>query len=429
MVSILAGNSKPPLEMGLRIKLSIMMFLEFAVWGAWFSVLGNRLVAMGLSESIGSIFGTMALGTIFAPIIIGQIADRFFASEKLLGLLHLVGGGLLYWLATIPSVSGAEKSVIDATADQFWWIAFAYALVYSPTISLTSSITFTHVPDGQRDFPGIRVLGTIGWIAAGLMVGMGLTMFVDDPKTSNLPFILAAGLSVVLGIFSFLLPNTPPLGKPGDSVPFLKALNLLKDPSFAIFFGVSFIITIVLAFYYGFTGLYLEKHVGVKDVASTMTIGQWSEMLLLPLLPFFLQKIGMKAVLAIGMLAWGLRYAVFSWGGTMAVGDTTFYYPVILSLAFHGICYDFFFAAGFIHVDNESPKEIRGSAQALFVFLTYGVGMWLGNLLSGKLFNQYNDTASGLTDWKTFWLVPSIGVLIGLAIFLVAFRTKAKTTT
>lgn len=450
------SNSAPPLDMGLRTSLSVMMFLQFAVWGAWASVLGNRLGAMGLSDWIGSMYGTMALGTIVAPLIVGQIADRYFSSEKLMAILHIAGAGFLYWLATIPPVVDRDAATVLATGWKFYWIALAYALIYSPTLALSSTIAFTHVPDGNRDFPGIRVLGTIGWIASGMTLGMVLSQWFGDAKVSNAPFLLATGLSLILGVFSLFLPHTPPKGQAGDALPFLRAVRLLKEPSFAVFFGVSCIITIVLAFYYNFTGLYLAQQMGVKDTASTMTIGQWSEMLLLPFLPFFLARFGMKWVLAIGMLAWGLRYAIFAWGGMYPVG--TFYWPVILCLTLHGVCYDFFFAAGFIHVDNESPSDIRGSAQALFVFLTYGLGMWLGSELSGVVFGRTTrdvpaesttvttavtdwyygsgwvtyqitektgDTAK-LTDWVSFWAFPSVGVLIALAVFVIFFRLKPK---
>ncbi len=440
------GLGAPPLDAGLRLNLSIMMLLQYAIWGAWFSVLGNRLAAMGLSEHIGSIFGTMALGTIFAPIVTGQIADRYFSSEKLMAVLHLAGAGFLYWLASIPPVPPippmltgplfdvakiAHDAAVQETASKFYWIALAYALIYSPTLALSNSIAFTHLPDGTRDFPGVRVLGTIGWIVAGLAVGLGLRLVYDDPKTSDGPLKMAAAFSLVLGLYSFALPHTPPKGKAGDVLPFLRAVRLLKEPSFAVFYSVSFIITIVLAFYYNYTGMYLEKHLGVKDVASTMTIGQWSEMLLLPLLPLFLFRLGMKWVLAIGMLAWGLRYGVFAWGGTMELG--VFFWPVVLSLAFHGVCYDFFFAAGFIHVDNESPSDIKGSAQALFVFLTYGLAMWLGSELSNRVFKHYTTKEPGeggklvdVTDWASFWTVPSVGVLIALVLFVAFFRLRRK---
>jgi nucleoside transporter len=407
----------PPVPLGLRIQLSVMMFLQFAIWGAWFTVLGNRLGALGLSSgAIGSIYGTMALGAVFSPMFIGQIADRYFASEKLMALLHLAGAGFLYWMSVIPAATPGQEST---TAWLFWSVALGYALIYTPTLALSNSIAFTHLPDGTRDFPSIRVLGTIGWIAAGLAVGKLLVYAYEDPKVSPGPFQLAAVLSVILGVYSLLLPHTPPLGKPGDALPFLRAVGLLKDPSFAVFFGASFLITIVLAFYYNYTGVFLEQKIGVKDVASTMTIGQVSEMVILPFLPLFLYYMGMKWVLALGMLAWGVRYLIFAFG-------TPELFPlVVLGVALHGICFDFFFAAGFIHVDKEAPNEIRGSAQALFTFLTYGVGMWVGSEFSGVMASQYLPTG-GTPDWQTFWLVPGAGVLIALSIFVLGFRMKSR---
>jgi nucleoside transporter len=416
-----ASSSAPPLDTGLRVQLSVMMFLQFAVWGAWFVVLGNRLGAMGLTDYVGTIAGTMALGTIFTPLFIGQIADRWFSSEKLMALLHLGGAGMLYWMASIPPVpEGASAEVVAETSSYFWWVALGYALVYSPTLALANSIAFTHVPNGERDFPSIRVLGTIGWIAAGLAVGNVLTLAYDDPKTSNGPFLLAAGLSALLGLYSLALPHTPPKGQAGDAVPFLRAVGLLKEPSFAVFFGASFIITIVLAFYYNYTSLYLEKRHEVKDTASLMTIGQFSEIFFLLLLPVFLRYLGMKWVLAIGMLAWGLRYLAFAYPDP--------YFLVIIGLALHGICFDFFFAAGFIHVDKTAPAAIRGSAQALFTFLTYGLAMWLGSEFSNEVHKWY--TVDKATDWQKFWVVPAGGVLVALTIFVLFFRMpRAAPTT
>jgi nucleoside transporter len=447
-------TAAPRLPARMRLNLSVMMFLEYAIWGAWFTVLGNRLTAMGLANYVGHIIGTMALGSIVAPLFIGQVADRYFSSEKLLALLHLVGAGLLYWLASIPPA--VDPALVGPTASLFYWVALAYALIYSPTLALCNSVAFSHVPDATRDFPGLRVLGTIGWIAAGITVGRVLQLAFPDPKTSNGPLLLAAGLSVVLGVYSFFLPHTPPAGKAGEALPFLRALKLLREPSFAVFFGVSFLITIVLAFYYNYTGIYLEMQIGVKDVASTMTIGQWSEMLLLPLLPLFLRWLGMKWVLALGMLAWALRYGIFAWGGSAPVG--AFYWPVVLSLVLHGVCFDFFFAAGFIHVDNEAPADIKGSAQALFIFLIYGLAMWLGSELSNEVFQRTSrevpapvqsqtavvtdwyltagwveyrvTTASAgtaqVTAWTLFWAVPCVGVLLALAAFVPFFRIRPR---
>ena len=391
----------PPVPIGLRLNLSVMMFLQFAIWGAWFVFLTIYLEALNFDKvAIGSIGATMALGSIFSPIFVGQIADRYFSSERLMALLHLAGAGLLYWMAQ------------TTTSFEFYWVALAYALVYSPTLTLCNSIAFTHLPNGERDFPSIRVLGTLGWIVAGIIVDVAFI------KETNQPILLAAVLSAMLGIYSFLLPHTPPTGKAGDAVPFLKAIGLLKEFSFAVFYGVSFVITIVLAFYYGWTSLYLKQHLEVQKIGSTMGIGQWAELILLPFLPFFLARFGMKWVLAIGMLAWGVRYGIFALGQP--------YWLVIASLALHGVCFDFFFAAGFIHVDNKSPANIRASAQALFGFLTYGAGMWLGGELSGLVAKQYTDPATDRIQWSSFWTVPSIGVLISLAIFVIFFRDTGK---
>lgn len=402
------ATDAPPLRMDLRINLSIMMFLQFAVWGAWFVVLGNYLGHLKFSNThIGTMYSLMPLGAIFSTLFVGQIADRYFSSERLMAVLHLAGAGLLYAMAQVQNPDHYMMLI---------GLTFVYSLLYNPTLALSNSIAFSHIPSGERDFPGIRVLGTIGWIAVGLIVGQVLSTPEKPAYHTNLPLLLAAGLSAALGLFSFALPHTPPTGKAGDAIPFVKALGLLKEPSFAVFFGVSFIITIVLAFYYSFTGKFLETGAGVKDVASTMSIGQFAEMVLLPFLPWFLKRFGMKSVLALGMLCWGVRYLMFAAGSPFAL--------VLIGVALHGICFDFFFAAGFIHVDNTAPKDIRASGQALFSFLTYGVGMYLGSVLSGYVAEAYTNKETGATDWQGFWIVPAAGVIASLLIFLAAFRMR-----
>ncbi len=447
------SSSAPPLAMPTRVLLSVMMFLQFAVWGAWFVTFGNRLGVIGLGGSVGSMYGTMALGTIFAPIVVGQIADRYFASEKLMGLLHLAGAVLLYFMSQFESVAGLDPSAVSAASWKFWGLALAYSFVYSPTIALSNTVAFANVPDGGRDFPGLRVLGTIGWIAVGLFVGFGLTKLGIDGKFSNVPFLVAAGLSAALGAFSFLLPHTPAKGQAGDALPFLKAVGLLRSLPFAVFFGASFLITIVLAFYYNYTSVYLDNKHGVKEPSTVMAIGQFAEMLLLPLLPFFLFRFGMKWVLTLGMLCWGVRYLAFALAPATDLG----FYVMLFGVALHGICFDFFFAAGFIHVENEAPAKIRGSAQALFVFLTYGLAMWLGSEFSNvvkaatttqaaaditakpdkvvtewfsdrgwvtRILPDATDGFKEMTDWQTFWLIPAVGVLVALAVFVLFFRGK-----
>lgn len=404
----------PPLDIGVRFKLSIMMFLQFAIWGSWATVIGNYLKYLKFDESVvGWVGSLMPLGAILAPLLVSQLADRYIASEKLMAVLHLGGAGLMYWVAQIHDKEQVTLLLLALTG---------YSLLYNPTLALANSIVFSNVPDGQRDFPGIRVLGTLGWIAAGLALDYLLTGGDRPIHESNRFLLLTAGLSAFLGVFSIVLPHTPPSGKPGDPMPFVKAMGLFRDPSFAVFFGISFVITIVLAFYYTFTGLYLEQAHGVKKVASTMIWGQVAETVFLPLLPLFLSVLGMKWVLALGMFCWGLRYAFFAIGSPFEL--------VFFGILLHGICFDFFFAAGFIHVDNEAPKDIRASAQALFGFLTYGLGMFIGSIAGGylaKALTAPDAAGKEVTDWATFWWVPSIGVFASLIVFVLFFRMRPKT--
>ncbi|HEY7153465.1 MAG TPA: MFS transporter [Gemmataceae bacterium] len=401
------ASPAPPLAMGLRLNLSGMMFLQFAVWGAWFVVFYPYLTGKGFSDQqAGALIGNMALGAILSSLFAGYIADRFFSSERMMAVLHLAGAGLLYGMAQIQN------------KEEYWSlfaVSLAYSLLYNPTLTLANAITFRHVPDATRDFPSVRVLGTLGWIAVGFLIDL---LFARDGRTAadtNGPLLLAAALSAVLGLYCLFLPHTPPTAAAGEAIPFLKALRLFKNFSFAVFFSVSFVITIVLAFYFTSTSAFLKEAAGVTQIGSTMLIGQVCELIFLPLLPLFLWRMGMKWVLALGMLCWGIRYALFSQGGP----EGWPFVLVILGVALHGFCFDFFFAAGFIHVDNQAPRDIRASGQALFSFLTYGVGMWLGNLLAGKLMEVYAG------DWYHFWLVPCIGVLASLAVFVLFFRQRA----
>lgn len=408
-----AGSSpKPPLAMGVRLRLSIMMFLQFAVWGAWFVVFSNYCMAPKADGGLGfdggqtgNLYGTMALGAVFSTLFAGQLADRLLSSEYLMAIFHLVGAALLYGMATIHGYVA------------LWWVAFAYALLYNPTIAISNSISFHNVPDAGRDFPTLRVLGTIGWIAANLAVGRLLPrishMTADQVASSNQPLLMAAVLSAALGLFSLVLPHTPPTGKKGDAIPFVRALRLLRDPSFAIFFTISFLITIAMAFYYGFLGKF-EQSLGITDVATTSVIGQGVEILFMLLLPLALIRLGMKWVLGVGMAAWVIRYGLFSMQHPMVL--------VLIGIALHGVCFDFFFAAGFIHTDNKSPASIRASAQAFYTFLTYGVGMWIGNVISGQVVSHFT-AADGVTiAWAKVWLIPAAIALVCLFLFLILWR-------
>lgn len=401
-------TAAPPLDSGVRLRLSIMMFLEFAVWGSWFVVFGNYVLGKPSEGGLGfdaakngALYGTMPLGAIIGTMFAGQLADRVLSSEVIMGLFHLIGAALLFAMSQIHGYV------------PLYCVAFAYALLYNPTIAISSSLAFHHVPDATRDFPTLRVLGTIGWIVANVAVDYVLP---EGSKNTNRPLMMAAVLSAVLGVFSFFLPHTPPTGKKGDAIPFLRAFGLLKDFSFGVFFMVSFVITIALAFYYGFAAPFLESS-GVKRVATTMTLGQFSEIFFMLLLPFALKRWGMKGVLVVGMAAWAARYGLFSLGHPFAL--------ILIGVALHGVCFDFFLAAGFIHTDNKAPASIRGSAQALFTFLTYGVGMWIGNELSGRIVSHYTiDQAQKLYDWRHIWMIPAIGAAICLVVFLLLWRDE-----
>jgi nucleoside transporter len=402
----------PPLTMELRIPLSALHFLEFAIWGSWWVVLGQYLEGLHFSrKAIGNIYATMSLGSIIAPMFVGAIADRYFAGEHVMAALQLTGAALLFWLARITRQR------------LFYWVTLVYALTFAPTIMLVNPLTFAHLPKGSGDFPLIRLWGTLGWISANLALKLILK---PGRPVSNRPILLAAGLSLVLGVFSFWLPHTPPSPE-AETLPFKEAIALFQDVSFAVFFGVSFLIAVAAAFYFGFVAIYLEKKVGIRsdNVGPLTTIGQWVELGAMFIVGSALSYFGMKWVLAIGMAAWGLRFAFFSLGKPLAL--------VVLGVALHGICFDFFFAAGFMFVDETAPRTIAASGQALFAVLTYGLGMYLGTEASGwlnqRLTREVVDPVTGIseriTDWRTFWLIPAVSILISVALFVILFHGHA----
>jgi nucleoside transporter len=409
--TLLLAQAAESMALGLRIPLSVMNFLEFAIWGAWFVVLGNYLNSLGFSrKDIGRVYATMPIGAIVAPMFLGTIADRYFEAQMLMGVLHLVGGALLVWMGKLR------------TPTAFFWVALFYACVYSPTLTLSNTVIFNAVPQ-TLNFPEIRVLGTIGWIVAGLSLRL---LIKPGQEVNNRPILLAAALSFVLGAFSFFLPQTPPTADAAGEIPFLKALRMFQDPSAAVFLGASFLMTIALAFYYSFTALYLEEGVKVKpaNVAPLMTIGQWVEIIFMLTLPWFLTNLGMKWVLVSGMAAWAARYAIFAAKPPLPL--------VLIGIALHGICFDFFFAAGMIHTQNIAPGDIKASAQSLFGVLTYGLGMWIGTEASGWLNQRYtqetvapNGEIVRITNWTKFWLIPCIGAVISVVFFLIFFKDNA----
>jgi nucleoside transporter len=393
--------------MNVRTRLSVMMFLEFFIWGAWFVTLSTYLgKGLGFGGSdIGRAYSTIPWGALVAPFFVGMIADRFFPAQIVLGVCHLLGAACMFWAATVT------------TPGPFFWVALLYALCYAPTLALVNAISFNQMTSPQKQFPGIRVFGTLGWIVAGLIIG-----FMRVEATA-LPLQLAAGCSVLMGLFSFALPHTPPksLGhkvKISDVLG-LEALKLMKNRSFAVFVIGSLLICIPLAFYYNFTNLFLnEKSVG--NAAGKMTMGQMSEVFFMLVMPFFFVRLGVKKMLLIGMLAWAGRYLLFAFGNADSL--VFMYYAGIL---LHGVCYDFFFVTGQIYVDNTAPKAIQASAQGFIALITYGVGMLIGAEISGRVVEKYQSSVNRLItghDWQTIWIIPAVMALIVIGLFAMFFK-------
>ena len=389
-----------------RFKLSIMMFLEFFIWGAWFVTLGTYLLhnlhATGIE--VGVAFLTQSVGAIVAPFIIGLIADRFFSAQKILGVLHLAGAVLLWRAAQAPDFGSFYPNILT------------YMILYMPTLALVNSISFRQMQDPQKEFAPIRVLGTLGWIVAGLTIG-----WLNWEQTDGLQatFTMAAGASALLGAFSFLLPATPPMksdqsSSMGDLLG-LDAIGMLRNRSYLIFFLASVAICIPLAFYYGFTNPFLNE-VGMKSAAGVQSLGQVSEVLFMLAIPLFFTKLGVKKMLAIGMGAWVLRYLFFAYGD--AAGS---YWMLIAGIVLHGICYDFFFVTGQIYTDNLAGERFKSSAQGFITLATYGVGMLIGTLLSGRVFDAYQITTT-THDWRMIWLIPAAIAAVVLVLFLLLFR-------
>ncbi|ERM83100.1 major facilitator transporter [Rhodonellum psychrophilum GCM71 = DSM 17998] len=401
------------MNFGIKFRLSLMMFLEFFIWGAWFvtlgTFLGTNLQATG--SQTGAAFSTQSFGAIIAPFIIGLIADRYFNAEKILGLLHLSGAVLMYLMYQSTDFGS------------FYPLVFTYMVLYMPTLALVNSVSFNQMKDPEKEFSPIRVWGTIGWITAGLAISYLFYWDSADNMASGMlknTFLMASIASLVLGLFSFSLPNTPPKAKKGEKVSLstllgLDALKMLKDRNFAVFFVSSILICIPLAFYYQNANPFLAE-IGVSDPTGKMTIGQISEALFLLLLPLFFSRFGFKKTLLAGMIAWVIRYALF------AIGDAEGgLFLLIIGIALHGLCYDFFFVAGQIYTNSKAGVQFRSSAQGLITLATYGVGMLIGFAIAGEVSDLYLGV-DGLHDWKSIWMIPSGIAVLAVLFFFFLFR-------
>ncbi|MEJ2272981.1 MAG: MFS transporter [Woeseiaceae bacterium] len=410
-------------------RLSTMMFLQFFIWGAWYVTIGNYMSAHGMADLTHWPYTVNPIAAIIAPFFLGLVADRFFATEKVLGVLHLVGGLVMF---AVPAATASPTTFI--------LLLLLYNLCYMPTLGLANSLAFHNIENQESQFPMIRVFGTIGWIVAGLFIGFVLGQFTGEelPDRTPLPLYATATASLLLGCYSFTLPNTPPPAA-GEKVSLqsivgVDALRQLGSRPFYVFIACSFLICIPLAAYYNFAPIFAANAVydqGTSNAlvgllpnpSSLMSLGQMSEVAFMLLMPLLFARLGVKWMLAIGMAAWVLRYALFALGAPEAI-----FWMVAGGILLHGICYDFFFVTGQIYVDKKSSPKVRGQAQGLLVFVTYGLGMFIGAQIAGALFNGFLGDADALTlaGWRDFWVVPAGFALVVLLLFLVTFRDDSE---
>ncbi|MCU0448956.1 MAG: MFS transporter [Bernardetiaceae bacterium] len=393
------------MQLSTRVQLSVMMFLQFCVWGAWYGQMSKYLFTQlkATGDQVGSAYAAFSVAMIVSPFFIGMVADRFFAAQKVLGALNLLGAALLFWLTQIKD------------AEMFYWVMLAYCLSFAPCISLTSSIALRQMQNPEQDFPAIRVLGTVAWIVITNIVGF---WGVGDQVTI---FQLAMAVAVVLGLYSFFLPDTPPTATGATSFAQIigaDAFKLFRDRSFVVFFIASILICIPLSFYYAMANPSLTD-AGMQNVENKMSLGQVSEVVFMLLIPLAFVRLGVKWMLAVGLVAWIVRFVLFGYGDAGS-GEWMFYIAILL----HGVCFDFFFVTGQIYTDMKAGAKIKSQAQGLITLATYGVGMYIGSRLSGLVTDQY--TIEGVKQWASIWMVPAAIAGAVLLVFLLVFQDRGR---
>ena len=398
--------------MSVRARLSAMMFLQFFIWGAWYTTIAVYMTHHGMETLTHWPYTVNPIAAIVAPFFLGLVADRYFATEKVLGVLHLLGGVIMF---AVPGAAGAPVVFI--------LLLLLYNLCYMPTLGLANSLAFHHIQSQEKQFPLIRVFGTAGWIVAGLFISFVLGPLIGVvPEPTALPIYTTATASVLLGLFSFVLPHTPPPGA-GQRVSLrsilgLDALAQLGDRAFYVFIAASLLLCIPLAAYYNFTQIFLGD-AGITKIAATQSLGQMSEVIFMLLMPVFFVRLGVKRMLMVGMAAWVVRYALFAVAAPSAVLSL-----IIIAILLHGVCYDFFFVTGQIYVDKKSTPAIRGQAQGFLVLVTYGVGMLIGAQVAGNVYNRFLGGAASLSlaRWPSFWVLPAGFAAVVLVLFAAMFR-------
>ncbi|NSW94772.1 MAG: nucleoside permease [Bacteroidales bacterium] len=385
--------------------LGSMMFLQYYIWGSWYVTMGTFMTKFLNSTGlqIGAAYSALAIATMISPFFVGMIADRYFAAQRVMGILHLVGGVLLFIAARVT------------TNTAFYWVILLYSLAYMPTIALSNSVAFRQMSDPGKQFPLVRVFGTVGWVIAGFMIAL---LGIEQTQGT---FYMASLVSIALGLYSFILPDTPPLAttpSTARSVLGIDALILFRDRPYTIFFIAAIFVCIPLSFYFGFANLFLNQ-AGMPNAAGKMVMGQISEALFILAIPFLFNRIGVKNMLLIGMTAWILRYFCFAFGN-MDANVWMLYAGIIL----HGVCYDFFFVTGYMYTEKKSNDRIKSASQGLFTFVTYGLGMFIGTWVSGFVTSHY--TVDQVYQWRSIWFVPAYIAIAVLICFIFFFREKRK---